>query len=64
MLVGASLDQLLRVTLEVLAQDESLNSLYLRKFLQALLAVMNTVTDEHSIKNESSLYLTGSGEVS
>ena len=26
-----------------------------------LLAVMNTVTDEHGIKNEASLYLTGNG---
>ena len=55
-LVGASLDQLLWVTLEWLAQSESLNIFYLRQFLQALLAVVNTVTGEHSIKNEASLY--------
>ena len=28
----------------------------LRQFLQALLAVVNTVTGEHSIKNETNLY--------
>ena len=56
-LVGSSLDQLLWVTtLEWLAQSESLQYIYPRQFLQALLAVVNTVTGEHSIKNEASLY--------
>ena len=56
-LVGASLDQLLWVTLEWLAQSSLSNLYYLRQFLQAfLLAVVNTVTGEHSIKNEASLY--------
>ena len=55
-LVRASLDQLLWVTLEWLAQSESLQYIYLRQFLQALLAVVNTVTGKHGIKNETSLY--------
>ena len=40
-----------------MVSSESLSNIsYLRQFLQALLAVVNTVTSENSIKNEASLY--------
>ena len=42
--------------LRILAQSSFSNLLYLKQFLQALLAVVSTVTGEHSFKNEASLY--------